>query len=207
MNQLGKRYALLIPIAAVFALLFALTRLDFSHYPKTALDGSKWNKKWEMLGSLMGISDHPAGMHLIQNSGVLAGEETFYANYAAGEGSPYVNAEGKTVTLYPSQCYLLLYGCADAEAAKRSCEEWVERTRSLQAVHAEETMTHHGADYRVLLYEKKQGDSPYTKGASAFYVLDRFVVSAELLCTTEEAEEPATLLASFLEHVYLGYAD
>ena len=68
-------------------------------------------------------------------------------------------------------------------------------------------MTHHGADYRVLLYEKKQGDSPYTKGASAFYVLDRFVVSAELLCTSEEAEEPEALLASFLEHVYLGYAD
>ncbi|MBQ6734405.1 MAG: hypothetical protein IJR00_05800 [Lachnospiraceae bacterium] len=204
MNQLRKRYYLLIPIVLIFGLLFALTRMNFSRYPAQDLAGNAWDRGWEMLGTTLGIESQPAGMTLLENNSVLAGEETYYATYVSGEGTAYVNAEGEDVTLYPEQCYLLLYGCADQANAEQAMADWMARTRDLQTVTGEEERSANGATYTLLHYRSASEDSPYDRGASAFYVYDRFVIVAEMTCTPESPEDPDALLDAFLSAMHLG---
>lgn len=118
---------LLCPFLLILALIAGWNALDFAQYPDQAADGAAWDKSWEMMAKAVGIEPPGHGLTLLANNSVLAGEDTYYAAWTAGELVQYTNADGDEVDLYPAQLYLLLYGCADETAAEEACADFLAR--------------------------------------------------------------------------------
>ena len=170
-----------------------------SRYPDAADDGVKWDRTWEMLGTSLGVAPPGHDLQLLENNVVLAASDTYYASWVAGEPSVYVNEGGKNVDLYPLQVYLLYYGCADHEAAEEAMEDWMNRERETYDILSEDLASFNDQDYTLLTYRPSSPANPYAGGIAAFGVFHHYVISAELTYTEDFAEDPAEVLASFLQ--------
>ena len=190
---------LIIPIILLFFAAVALIIPRFSRIPTQAEDGSAWDSSWEMLGSVMGVEDPGNGFTLLNNDTALAGNDTFYASWVAGESSPYTNAEGKEVDLYPAQIYLLLYGCGDGESAREAKADWMAREEETYRVRDRREASYNGQTFDLLLYDCGSPTNPYSRGVSAFGIFGNYVIIAELTCTEAFPGDEEALLADFLE--------
>ena len=136
------------------------------------------------------------------NNSVLAGEDTYYASWTVGEPSPYTNADGDEVDLYPAQLYVLLYGCADQAAAESACAGFLARERQTYTVHSQRTEEHNAQSYTVLDYTGGSADNPYGRGSSAFAVRGNYVLVAELLAQDSFDGDVSRMLSAFLDGVH-----
>ena len=195
---------LIIPIIIAIIVGAALLVPAFSRYPSEAVDGTKWDKSWEMLGTVLGVEEPGNGFQLLNNDTALAGDDTYYASWVAGEATDFTNAEGKDVDLYPAQIYLLLYGCADEAAAKEAYADWMAREEKTYAVRERRSATHNGQAYELLLYDVISNANPYSRGTSAFSRYGKYVVIAELTCTEAFEGDEQALLAEFLDGCHYG---
>lgn len=195
---------LIIPIIVAVLVGAALLVPAFSRYPDVAEDGTAWDRDWEMLGTALGVEAPGDGFRLLNNDTALAGDDTWYASWVAGEASDYTNAEGKAVDLYPAQIYLLLYGCADEAAAIEAKADWMAREEATYAVHERRNEAHNGREYELLLYDCGSDTNPYSRGVSAFALYGKYVVIAELTCTEGFDGDEQVLLADFLDGCHYG---
>lgn len=195
---------LIIPIIAAIIAAAALLVPAFSRYPAEAIDGTKWDRSWEMLGTVLGVEPPGNGLRLLNNDTALAGDDTYYASWVSGEATDYTNAENKSVNLYPAQVYLLLYGCADEAAAKEAYGEWMGREEQTYSVRERRSETHGGQDYELLLYDVASDANPYARGASAFALYGKYVVIAELTVTDAFEGDEEAMLAEFLDKCHYG---
>lgn len=193
---------LLFPFALILALIAAGSLVDFSQYPSAAADGAAWDKNWEMMAKVVGIEAPGDGLTLLTNNSVLAGEDTYYASWTVGEPSPYTNADGDEVDLYPAQLYVLLYGCADQAAAESACAGFLARERQTYTVHSQRTEEHNAQSYTVLDYTGGSADNPYGRGSSAFAVRGNYVLVAELLAQDSFDGDVSRMLSAFLDGVH-----
>ena len=193
---------LLFPFALILALIAAGSLVDFSQYPSATADGATWDKSWEMMAKVVGIEAPGDGLTLLTNNSVLAGEDTYYASWTVGEPSPYTNADGDEVDLYPAQLYVLLYGCADQAAAESACAGFLARERQTYTVHSQRTEEHNAQSYTVLDYTGGSADNPYGRGSSAFAVRGNYVLVAELLAQDSFDGDVSRMLSAFLDGVH-----
>lgn len=193
---------LLLPFALILALIAAGSLIDFSQYPSAAADGAAWDKSWEMMAKVVGIEAPGDGLTLLTNNSVLAGEDTYYASWTAGESAPYTNADGDEVDLYPAQLYVLLYGCADQAAAESACADFLTREQETYTVQDQRTEEHNAQRYTVLDYTGGSADNPYGRGSSAFAVRGNYVLVAELLAQDSFDGDVSRMLSDFLDGVH-----
>ena len=193
---------LLFPFALILALIAAGSLVDFSQYPSAAADGAAWDKNWEMMAKVVGIEAPGDGLTLLTNNSVLAGEDTYYASWTVGEPSPYTNAEGDEVDLYPAQLYVLLYGCADQAAAESACADFLAREQETYTVQDQRTEEHNAQRYTVLDYTGGSAGNPYGRGSSAFAVRGNYVLVAELLAQDSFDGDVSRMLSAFLDGVH-----
>lgn len=193
---------LLFPFALILALIAAGSLVDFSQYPSAAADGAAWDKNWEMMAKVVGIEAPGGGLTLLTNNSVLAGEDTYYASWTAGEPAPYTNADGDEVDLYPAQLYVLLYGCADQAAAESACAGFLAREQQTYTVHSQRTEEHNVQRYTVLDYTGGSAGNPYGRGSSAFAVRGNYVLVAELLAQDSFDGDVSRMLSAFLDGVH-----
>ncbi len=166
-------------------------------YPDRADDGAVWDKSWEMLGAVLGIEGGD-GFTLLENDVVLAGDDTFYASWVRGEGTPFTNAEGKDTTLYPQQVHVLLYGCADAAAAESALSDFKEREAALGELLSEEAADINGQQYSLFSYSTPSDTNPYDHLVSAYTTYDHYAIVIQLTCMEDEADSAGEMLKSFL---------
>ena len=197
---------LLVPFLLILALIAGWNALDFAQYPEKAADGAAWDKSWEMMGAAVGIEPPGGGLTLLANNSILAGSDTYYAAWTAGEAAKYTNADGDEVDLYPAQLYVLLYGCADAAEAEAACADFLAREKATYIVQDERTETHSAQDYTVLDYTGGSADNPYDRGSAAFAVRGSYVLVAELLAQDSFDGDVPQLLADFLDGVHYDAA-
>ena len=190
----GRRTAALLMGALLCAALSGCAR-----YPERADDGAAWERSWEMMGAAMGVEPPGGSLTLLENTVVLAADDTYYATWVSGEASPYVNADGAETELYPAQMYLLLYGCADGARAAAMVDDWLARERERYTVRDMRQETHNAQAYTVLVYDVASDGNPYERGASAFGVFGHYAVSAEYTCTAEDTSDAAAVLSGFLD--------
>ena len=195
---------LIIPIIVALIVGFALLVPAFSRYPSEAIDGAKWDKSWEMLGTVLGVEAPGNGFTLLNNNTALAGDDTYYASWVVGEPTNYINAEGKAVDLYPAQIYLLLYGCADEDAAKEAYSEWMAREEETYSVRERKRAAHNGVEYALLIYDVASDANPYSRGVSAFALFGKYVVIAELTVTDGFDGDERVVLSEFLDGCHFG---
>ena len=193
---------LLFPFALILVLIAAGSLVDFSQYPSAAADGAAWDKNWEMMAKVVGIEAPGGGLTLLTNNSVLAGEDTYYASWTAGEPAPYTNADGDEVDLYPAQLYVLLYGCADQAAAESACAGFLAREQQTYTVHSQRTEEHNAQRYTVLDYTGGSAGNPYGRGSSAFAVRGNYVLVAELLAQDSFDGDVSRMLSAFLDGVH-----
>ena len=136
------------------------------------------------------------------NNSVLAGEDTYYASWTAGDPAPYTNADGDEVDLYPAQLYVLLYGCADQAAAESACAGFLAREQQTYTVHSQRTEEHNVQRYTVLDYTGGSAGNPYGRGSSAFAVRGNYVLVAELLAQDSFDGDVSRMLSAFLDGVH-----
>ena len=197
---------LIIPIIVAFFVAIALIVPAFSRYPTQADDGAPWDRKWEMLGSVLGVEAPRNGLTLLNNDTALAGDGTYYASWVYGDATDYTNAEGKRVDLYPAQVYLLLYGCADEDAAKEAFADWMGREEATYDVLEKREEVCNGQPYSLLIYSCGSDTNPYSRGVSAFSLYGSYVVIAELTCTEDFTGDEQQMLADFLNGCHYGAA-
>lgn len=195
---------LIIPIIVALIVGAALLVPRLSRYPDAAEDGAKWDRSWEMLGTVLGVEPPENGFTLLNNDTALAGDDTYYASWVTGEAADYTNADGKAVDLYPAQIYLLLYGCADEASAGEALTEWMAREEDTYAVRERREETHNDRDYRLLLYDCGSDTNPYSRGVSAFALYGKYVVIAELTCTEAFDGDEEAILSGFLDKCHYG---
>ena len=195
---------LIIPIIVLFFVAVALIIPSFSKVPVRADDGLEWDKSWEMLGTVMGVEDPGNGFTLLNNDTALAGNDTFYASWVAGEARDYTNADGKAVDLYPAQIYLLLYGCGDEEQAAEAKADWMARERGTYQIREEREEVRNGRSFSVMTYDCGSATNPYARGISAFGLFGNYVVIAELTCTEDFEGNEEQLLQGFLDGCHYG---
>jgi len=188
---------LIIPI--IVALIAALLIPGLSRYPDSAGDGARWDRSWEMLGTVLGVEPPQDGLVLLNNDTALAGDDTYYASWVAGERTDYTNAEGKAVDLYPAQVYLLLYGCADENAAREALSDWIAREEETYSVRQRREEVHNAQSYDLLCYDCDLENNPYNRGVSAFARYGRYAVVVELTCTEAFEGNEEAMLARFLD--------
>ena len=193
---------LLFPFALILALIAAGSLVDFSQYPSAAADGAAWDKNWEMMAKAVGIEAPGGGLTLLTNNSALAGEDTYYATWTAGEPAPYTNADGVEVDLYPAQLYVLLYGCADQAAAESACADFLAREQETYTVQDQRTEEHNAQRYTVLDYTGGSAGNPYGRGSSAFAVRGNYVLVAELLAQDSFDGDVSRMLSAFLDGVH-----
>ena len=198
---------LIIPIIVGIIVVIALIIPGFSRYPSWADDGAAWDRSWEMLGTVLGVEAPGDGFTLLNNDTALAGNDTYYASWVAGEATDYTNAEGKHVDLYPAQIYLLLYGCADRDAAGEAYADWMAREEETYAVRERRSETFNGQAYELLLYDCGSETNPYSRGVSAFSKFGNYVVIAELTCTADYEGDEYRILSNFLSGAHYGSAN
>ena len=197
--RLVKRFVpLVILILAFGAFLLFLNRHE-ARYPDRAADGAAWDETWTILGSALGVEEPGNGLALLDNNAALTYQDIYYATWAIGEPSAYVNAEEDEVDLYPAQLYLLLQGCKDAENARKAIDEWSGLQKETYSILETRTETYNGQEYTVYIYETGSDTNPYARGASAFAVRGHYALNAELSCQASFEGDSEAILAEFLK--------
>lgn len=185
-------------LIAFGAFLLFLSRHE-ARYPTQAADGAVWDKEWAILGSALGVEEPGNGLVLLDNNAALTYQDLYYAAWAIGEPSVYINEEEDEVDLYPAQLYLLLQGCKDEKNARMAVDEWSGLQRKTYSILESRTETHNGQEYTVYLYEISSDTNPYARGVSAFTTYGRYALSAELSCQDSFDGDEEAILAEFLE--------
>lgn len=193
-------------VLLAMTLLLMLSLSGCSRYPEYADDGTPWGQDWEMLGTAMGVEAPGNGLTLLENTVVLAAEDTHYATWTIGESQPYVNAAGEETELYPAQMYLLLYGCADAERAGDAVDEWIARERESYSVRETREAERNGQRYTILSYDVTSAANPYDRGASAFGVFGHYAVVVEFTGTADYDGDAEKVLSKFLDGCHYSAA-
>lgn len=170
-----------------------------SRYPDQAADGTPWDPKWTMLGSVLGAEEPGNGFSLLDNYSVLTGEDIYYAAWVAGEPTDYTNEDGENVEVYDAQLYLLAAGCADETHARQNQEEWISRQQETYTVTETWNETRNGQDYTLLAYACGSETNPYDRGVSAFTVYGTYAISAELACQQDFTGQEREILLQFLD--------
>ncbi len=183
----------------LFLSLLLLGLCGCARYPDRAADGTKWDKDWTTLGSALGVEEPGDELVLLNNNSILTGDDLYYAAWAVGEPTAYVNEDGKEVDLYTAQLYLLLCGNADSSYAQQTLEDWIERERETYTVTETRTETRNGQEYTLLIYECISQTNPYSRGASAFTTYGNYAVSAELACQEGYPGQASEVLLRFLD--------
>lgn len=187
----------LMTLILALAWMFSLTSCTGS-YPEKAVDGAQWDKDWTILGTTLGVEQPGNGLTLSENPLVLTGRNTHYATWTVGEPASYVNSDGEDTDLYPAELYLLLYGCADAEEAKATVSDWMEREQDTYTVTGTATETYNTQEYTILTYQCGSETNPYSRGVSAFSVYENYAISAELTCLDTFEGDEHQMLQDFL---------
>ena len=188
----------------ILSILLILLLTACGKYPDQDLTGAKWDKNWEMLGTVLGVEEVGNGFTLSQNASILTGDDTYYATWTTGEPKKWVNEDGDEVDLYPAQLYLMLYGCSNADAAKDAFNDFKAREEEKYTVKDTVTETHSGQDYTILIYDCGSKTNPYSRGVSAFGIYENYVVNAELTCTEGYKGNEKEVLADFLNVCHLA---
>lgn len=197
--KIVKRFAPLLILFIVFgAFLLFLSRHE-ARYPTQAADGMAWDKEWTILGSTLGVEEPGNSLTLLDNNAALTYQDIYYATWAIGEPTSYVNDEDDEVDLYPAQLYLLLQGCKDEENAQMAVNEWSGLQQKTYSILESGTETYNGQEYTVYHYEISSETNPYARGVSAFAVYGRYAFSAELSCQDSFNGDEEAILAQFLE--------
>lgn len=194
-----KNFLILLPFAVILVLILLGHLVDFSQYPSAAAEGIPWDKSWEMMAKAVGVEAPGHGLTLQENTSVLAGDDTYYATWTIGEPESYVNADGKDTDLYEAQLYVLLYGCADADAARTACADFLGREKQSYTIQSTRTELHNGQNYTVIEYVCGSDTNPYSRGISAFTVYKNYVFVAELACRDTFSGEEGEILSDFLD--------
>ncbi len=176
-------------------------------YPDKDLVGKDWNKEWEMLGAVLGVDEPGHDFALSQNASILTGDDTYYATWTTGSPKKWINEDGDEVDLYPAQIYLMLYGCADKEAAKEALDDFKSREEEKYTVKETVKESYNGQDYTILIYDCGSKTNPYSRGVSAFGIYDNYVINAELTCTDDYTDDETAVLADFLTGCHLAEHD
>ena len=173
-----------------------------AQYPDQAADGMEWDESWTMLGSVLGIEAPGDDLVLLDNNSVLTGDDLYYASWAVGESTPYINEDGDEVDLYDAQLYLLLAGCADGAYAQQNVYDWIAREQETYTVLETKTEIRNRQEYTLLVYECGSDTNPYSHGVSAFTVYDNYALSAELACQDTYSAQETDVLLRFLDGVH-----
>lgn len=194
-----KDFLILLPFAIILVLIVLGHVVDFSQYPSAAADGTLWDKGWEMMAKAVGFETPGHDLTLQENTSVLAGDDTYYATWTIGDPKPYVNSDGEDTDLYEAQLYVLLYGCADGDAAQSACEEFLMQEQKNYNVLSQYTEPHNGQSYTVIEYICGSDSNPYNRGISAFTVYHNYVLVAELACQDTFTGNERDILSDFLD--------
>lgn len=170
-----------------------------SIYPEQAVDGTPWDKHWEMMGNVLGVEAPGDDFRLLENNSVLTGSATFYASWVTGEAEKWTNENDKEVDLYPGQIYLMVYGCADAAAAEEAKADWMGRQEEIYQVQQVRTATANGQAYELMYYRTDSEQNPYERGITAFGLYGSYVVIVELTCTADYTADEEAVLLRYLE--------
>lgn len=168
-------------------------------YPDRAVDGTKWEEDWIMLGPVLGAEAPGNGFSLLSDYSVLTGEDIYYAAWVAGEPEAYVNEDGEEVALYDAQLYLLAAGYPDEAGALQAREEWMDRQRETYTVTESWSETRNGQEYLLLAYTCGSDTNPYSRGVCAFAVRGSYALSAELACREGFTGQEREILLPFLD--------
>ena len=194
-----KRFAPLLALLTAFgAFLLFLNRCE-ARYPAQAADGTAWDKEWTILGSALGVEEPGNGLTLLDNNAALTYQDIYYATWAIGDPTAYINEEDDEVDLYPAQLYLLLQGCKDEENARMAIDEWSGLQRKTYSILESSVETYNGQDYTVYVYGIRSETNPYARGVSAFTTYGHYALSAELSCQDSFNGDGEASLAQFLE--------
>lgn len=197
MKPVCKRAAL-----AACLLGAALTLGGCGSYPSAAADGTPWNEDWSILGKVLGVEDAPAGFALLDNNIALATDDTWFATWTDGTASPYTNADGDEVDLYPAQLYLLAQGCADDAEAQNTVADWIEREEENYTVLAQAEKDFNGQTFTVLTCEPKADTNPYARTAVGFTAFGGYAITAEASCVEGYGGDMDEVLTAFLNSVH-----
>ncbi len=193
-----RRYFKFI-ILMCMCLALASSLASCAVYPTKADDGAEWDKSWEMMGQVMGIETPGDGLELLENDSVLTGQDTYYATWAVGEPTTFVNDEGKDTDLYAAQLYLIVFGCKDEESAAAAVKEWTETEEATYSVLQHYGEVCNGQEYDFLVYDVASETNPFHRGATAFTTYGEYAISAEVTCLEDFEGDPAAMLKNFLE--------
>ena len=160
----------------------------------------EWGEELVRIGTVM-AAEAPEGFTLGESNDALAPVGIYYVTWTSGAGRAVTNADGKEATAYDAQLYVLLQECADADAAWRNVEEWVARERSTYEAGEESETTVNGQPFAWLPLRASQEENPYSHGAAAFGVRDRYALSVELLCGPDFSGDAEAVLNSFLQGI------
>lgn len=186
------------------AALLALLLSACSVAPSRTADGQSWSEDWVTLGPVLGVEPQEHGLTLLDNNTALTASDMYYAVWTIGEPTPYTNADGDEVDLYPARLDVLVYGCADGEHARAAVEEWTGRQDELYAVAGREDAAYNGQDYLITTYACGSDTNPYSRGVSAFGVCGKYAVSMEFNCLDSFDGDVAEILADFLSGCHYG---
>ena len=169
--------------------------------PERTVDGAEWNADWVTVGSLVGV-DAPEGLRLLENLDALGETGMYYASWAMGEGTPYVNSEGNDTRLYDVQICLLLSGQETEAQALETLEDWKSMAISQYAVDETWEGIYNGQDFFVMTCAYPEGTNPYERGASAFGGYGTCAAIVEISCREGYGGDLVEMLTEFLERCH-----
>lgn len=184
----------------VFSLLLLLCLLLTACGPKVpekTADGSPWQKNWDNVGSLLGV-EPMEGWMVSRNEDALAAEGTFYVTWAKGDSFSYSNAEGKDITAYDNQIYLLVTESETEAEAKENAALFDQLTdeRYPDADHTSEELA--GQTFTVSSYDFPAAHYQL-HGASATAVRGNWAIHVDVITRNADAH---TVLEDFWSHCH-----
>lgn len=180
----------------LLAICILLTGCGVKTPAKTA-DGSPWDRNWENVGGLIGV-EPMSGWTVSRNGGALASEGTYYVTWAKGDSFSYPNSEGKDITAYDNQVYLLATKLkTEAEAAENAALfEQLTDERYPDSVKASEELA--GQTFSVSSYDFPAAQYQL-HGASANAVRGSWVIHVDVITRNEDAQ---AVLEDFWNHCH-----
>lgn len=151
------------------------------------------------LGSSLTVDNTDSSRTLLSSMDTLAASGLYYASWGLGETEEHENNDGKTVSLYDAQIYLLLGEYKNNETAADNMQTWLDAGRTTYEVISEEEIRFCGQTCTKLTYRLTGEDALYSNGISVFGVFDNEAVCIELTCRDTFAEDPEVAMDSFLD--------
>lgn len=167
--------------------------------PQTA--HPEWDADWTNIGDVLAV-EPPEGFAPGESKDLLSVSGLWYYTWVTGEARSVLNAEGEEADVYDAQLFLLLRECKDADSARSSVEEWLDReAQTYRAGEAAETEAG-GQTWRLLPLLEGRAENPYTHGCAAFASRGVYAISAELLYSGAETPDAEAVLRDFLNALH-----